>query len=364
MRIKLLSLLAAVPLLGQEKLDPRSTMHINLPEDSPITVVSADWGESSATPRGGAMLLDLHTSLTFRNTSDRRVRGITLLVQAQEVTPGGKASVSVPSLNVGPHDNFPIRVDLRLLRPLQGGSGPLVTIGLDGVLFEDLSFYGPDRLNSRRSMTVWELEARRDRKFYRDVLDRYGPESLKTHMLESLERQAQRGSMDARVAHSGRATAVGSERQIEFAFLDMPSSPLETISGLVRVSGSEMRAPRILIRNRSDKPVRAMEIGWIIRDTRGKQYVAGAIPMEVPLAPRQSTTIVQDASFGFSQPNGQPIAVDKVKAYVSSIEYGDGRIWIPARSAELPTPSPEEQRLAEMYRKRGLNTVMEELRKP
>ena len=66
-------------------------MHITFPEDSPVTVVSADWGESNASARGGAMLLDLHTSLSLRNSGSRRIRGITLLVSAQEVTPGGKA---------------------------------------------------------------------------------------------------------------------------------------------------------------------------------------------------------------------------------------------------------------------------------
>ena len=74
----------------------------------------------------------------------------------------------VPSLNAGPGENFPIRIDLRLLRPLQS-NGPLVEIGLDGILFDDLSFYGPNRLNSRRSMTVWEMEARRDRQFFKQV---------------------------------------------------------------------------------------------------------------------------------------------------------------------------------------------------
>ncbi|MEJ7608437.1 MAG: hypothetical protein WKF37_19745 [Bryobacteraceae bacterium] len=168
MRTRLLISLFAVSLLpAQTRLDSRSTMHITLPEDAPISVLSADWGESNATPRGGAMLLDLHTSLVFKNTSGRRIRGITLLVQAQEVTPGGKASVSVPSLNVGGNETFPVRVDLRLLRPLQPGSGALVEIALDGILFDDLSFYGPNRLNSRRSMTVWELEAVRDRSILR-----------------------------------------------------------------------------------------------------------------------------------------------------------------------------------------------------
>ena len=127
-----------------QKLDPRSTMHITFPEDSPVTVVSADWGESNASARGGAMLLDLHTSLSLRNSGSRRIRGITLLVSAQDVTPGGKASVSVPSLNAGPGDNFPIRIDLRLLRPLQAGNGPLVEIGLDGILFDDLIVLRPE----------------------------------------------------------------------------------------------------------------------------------------------------------------------------------------------------------------------------
>src|SRR6476660_3485173 len=130
-RISLLLLLLGTQIWAQsQKLDPRSTMHITFPEDSPVTVVSADWGESNASARGGAMLLDLHTSLSLRNSGTRRIRGVTLLVSAQDVTPGGKASVSVPSLNAGPGENFPIRIDLRLLRPLQS-NGPLVEIGLD-----------------------------------------------------------------------------------------------------------------------------------------------------------------------------------------------------------------------------------------
>src|SRR5271166_1780215 len=75
---------------------------IDLPKDSPVTLVSADWGESSATPRGGAFLVDVHAALSLRNSSQHRLRGVTLAVVAQEVTPGGKGSVSVPSLDVAP----------------------------------------------------------------------------------------------------------------------------------------------------------------------------------------------------------------------------------------------------------------------
>ena len=31
------------------------------------------------------------------------------------------------------------------MRPAQAAAGPLVEVNLDGVLFQDLSFYGPDR---------------------------------------------------------------------------------------------------------------------------------------------------------------------------------------------------------------------------
>src|SRR5579884_1886037 len=90
---------------------------IELPKDSPVAVLSADYKDSNETARGGAMLLDLHAALSLRNSSQHRIRGITLFVTAQDVTPGGKGSVTLTSLDVGPQETFPVRVDLRLLRP-------------------------------------------------------------------------------------------------------------------------------------------------------------------------------------------------------------------------------------------------------
>jgi hypothetical protein len=354
-------LVASSALLAQSRLDPRSTMHITLPEDSPVTVVSADWGESTATARGGAMLLDLHTSLSLRNSGARRIRGITLLVQAQEVTPGGKASVAVPSLNISPGENFPIRIDLRLLRPLQTGSGALVEITLDGVLFDDLSFYGPNRLNSRRTMTVWELEARRDRNFFRNVLATRGPEALRAEMLASLDRQADRQQMDARVAQSGRSTTTRAERQVELAFLESPGSPVHTEGGMVRVSDNEARYPRVVLRNRSERAVRGIEVGWLVKDMRGKEFVSGGIPLQLDLQPRQKTTLVQDITLRFTQPGGAAIPIQEMSATVTSVEFGDGTMWVPERSTRWPTPSPEEQRLSELYRKRGIDALVAEL---
>jgi len=362
-KLAILSLVASAVWAQSGRIDPQSTMDITFPEDSPVSVVSAHWGDSNASARGGAMLLDLHTSLSLRNSSQRRIRGITLLVKAQDVTPGGKASVSVPSLNVAPGESFPIRIDLRLLRPLQSGNGAMVKVELDGVLFEDLTFFGPNTLNSRRSMIVWELEARRDRQYFKQVLERMGSEQLRKAMLESISHQTDRGGMDARVAHAGRSTNVGGERSVQFAFLEMPNAPVEMAPGKVAVSGDELRSPRITMQNVSDRPIRGMEVGWMVRDMNGKQFVAGSMPLEVTLAPRQSTTVVQENAFKFSQPNGQPISIGSMTGFVNSVEFSDGRLWIPERSGKMISTSPEEQRLSELYKNKGLNAVVEELRK-
>src|SRR4051812_31127758 len=96
---------------------------IDLPKDSPVGLLSADFSNSNATARGGTYVVDVSASLSLRNTSSRRIRGITLAVYAQEVAPGGKASVSVPSLDVAPGDTFSVRIENRLLRPFNPGGG-------------------------------------------------------------------------------------------------------------------------------------------------------------------------------------------------------------------------------------------------
>src|ERR1051325_7139311 len=79
-------------LLAQDAALPRSSIKINLPADSPLTLLGTNVGESRATARGAALVLDLHMELSLRNSSPNRVRGVTLRVVTQEVTLGGKAS--------------------------------------------------------------------------------------------------------------------------------------------------------------------------------------------------------------------------------------------------------------------------------
>jgi hypothetical protein len=366
----LLALLLAGAAAAQVPIDPRTSVKVNFPSDSPLSLVAADWGETRATARGGALVLDLHTSLSLKNAGARRIRSVTLLVLAQEVTPGGKASVAVPSLNIGSGETFPVRVDLRLLRPLSGGAGPLVEVKLDGILFDDLSFFGPNRLNSRRTMTAWELEAQRDRKYFKSVLEARGAEGLRKDVLASLGRQADRPRLDVQMARGGRATAAEPSQQLKLAFLKLGDAPVEAVSGEAQVVGNEMRAPRLNIRNLSQREVEYIEIGWILEDRLGRQFLAGAMPAELKLAAGAETRMRQETSLRFNSRTGPPLAITGIKGYVSQVEFAGGATWIPSRAsleaAQLlgtVAPSAEEQRLTELYRKRGLNALVEELKK-
>ncbi|MGE5486881.1 MAG: hypothetical protein ACM3ZB_03565 [bacterium] len=368
------ALAQGVLLLGGLCWAQQPALKIDFEHDSPVTVVQADWGESRTEARGGAMVLDLHTSLMLRNSGTRTIRGITLLVSTQEFAPGGKGSVAVPSLDAKPGDTFPIRIDLRLLRPLLSGRAPLATVSVDGILFADLSFYGPNTLNSRRALTAWELEARRDRRYLREILETRGRDALRREMVDTLARLSASGTLDVQLVRGGRATAVASaaEREVEFAFLRLPDAPVEPISGVARVAGSEARAPKIRVLNRSKRPVRYFEIGWIIRDQSGHEYMAGSVPASnagLALAPGAQREVAQETAMRFSR-DSRPIAIGAMTGFVSQVEFSDGSIWVPSRAAissanlgSVIAPSPEEQRLAGLYRRKGLEALIEELKR-
>ncbi len=373
MRAALLPVAAWAGLLAQERpLDPQTSVKINLPPDSPVTLLAANLGESRATARGSAMVVDLRMALSLRNAGMKRIAGITLLVTAQEFAPGGRGSVASPSLNVAPGEVFPVRIDLRLLRPAQMAGGPLVEVMLDGVLFQDLSFYGPNRLDSRRSLTAWEMEAQRDRRHFKQVLASHGAEGLQREMLSSLARQAERPRLNVAVSRGGRAvTSAASERVAQFAFLEIPGSPVVPLEGWAHISGNEARAPRIEVRNRSNDPVRYVEIGWVVEDRGGRRFLAGSVPASDPdlyLPPGRTGRVLQDTALRFTRGAGQPVYIERMAGFVNQVEFSDGKIWIPNRQALTETkllqvlaPSPEEQRLTELYRKKGLQALVAEL---
>lgn len=364
---------------GQETtLDPASSFKINFPKDSPVTLVTFDLGGSKATARGGAMTLDLNSGLLLRNSSSKRIRGVTLLVLAQDFTPGGRGSVAVPALDVAPGENFPVRIDLRMLRPLVVGNGPLVQVLLDGVLFDDLSFFGENRLNSRRSLTVWELEARRDRKHFQQLLEAQGPEALQRELVASVRRLQERPRLDVQISRRGRlprpasapATAYEPERTVRFSFLRLPDAPIELTGGAASVAGNEVKAPSIDILNKQSKAIRHLDLGWVVGTKDGAEFLAGTLPADVQLAGNAKTTILDEAALRLSSRTGSRVIIENLVGFAHAVEFADGQLWIPSRAAledprlaRLLPPSPEEQRLVELYRKSGLTALLEDLRK-
>lgn len=336
---------------------------IDLPKDTPVTLVSYDSGESKVTARASAYLVDFHPTLLLRNSSAKRIRSVTLLVEAQETALGGKASVSVPSLDVAPGDTFSVHINQTLLSPAFGS--PSVQVQLDGVLFDDLSFYGLDKLHLQHTMTVWELEARQDRKYFKDLLETAGRQGLQNAMIESLARQAEIQQPNLQMAR-GRATTAEAGQDVQFAFLRIPDSPVELTSGLAKVSVNEAAGPRFAVRNTSKRPVRHLEIGWILKDQEGREFLAASLPADLNLPPGQSGQVIEDASLRL----GGRTAIQSMKGFVASAEFTDGSYWIPNRKqiedsqlGSVVAPSPEEQRLSSIYNRKGLNALIEELKK-
>lgn len=339
--------------------------------NSPVAQTSVNWTGSTAQPRGGALVIDVHAALVLKNIDQRRIRGITLAVGVgageRESSPGSRGSVSLPTLDVAPGDTFPVRVDLNLLRPLQQGTGPLVEVKLDGVLFDDLSFAGPDLLQSRRSLTIWELEARRDRQHFRALLEKGGADALRGELMASAQRSQQRQQGGGvQMVRGGRVTNIDTEHRLQFAFVQVPDAPIEALGGAASVSNNEARKPWFEIRNKSAKAVNYVEMGWIVRDANGREFLAGTVPSESKLLPGQKQQVTQDTLVRF--PNGAPIGA--MSGFVNHVEFGDGKFWIPSREAisqpglrSVIAASPEEQRLVRMYQRRGLNAVVEELKR-
>ncbi|MGC8760694.1 MAG: hypothetical protein ACP5VC_12105 [Bryobacteraceae bacterium] len=336
---------------------------VDLPPGGPVALEQADWGDSSVTPRGGALLVELHANLLLRNVSPRKIRAVSLRVVAQELAPGGRGSVTRPGLDVAPGESFSVRLDLRLMRPLGPPAAAAVEVGLDGVLFDDLTFYGPNRMNVRRTMLAWELEARRDRQMLAALLASQGEEALRARLLEVLARNSAGAMMPVQVVRSpAPATNLDPGRTVELAALGVPESPVELLSGQAVLAGQEARSPRIEIANRGRLPVRFVELGWLVSEG-DRLLPAGSLPAEIHLPPGERSTLRQDGRVRFARP------VQSLLVYPALVEFENGEVWVPPASAwrepqlrsALPV-SGEMLRLAELYRRKGLDAVVQQLR--
>ena len=138
--------------------------------------------------------------------------------------------------------------------------------------------------------------------------------------------------------------------------------------------GNEVRAPQIEIKNTSQKTVRSIDMGWIVRDERGRDFVAGSVPAALNLGPVQTRSMTESGTLRFSHPAGQPMTIEGLTAFVNDVEFSDGKLWIPSRvDIEEATSdpvlrralatSPEQQRLAEIYRRKSINGLAQELKR-
>jgi len=349
-------------------------LDIEFPHDSPVLPVSFSLGPTTFRPRGASMALDLHASLLLRNTGNKPISGLTLRVEAQDLTPSGKGSVTVPSLDILPGEVFPVRIDMELLRPFNvaKAEGAIVQVSLDCALFTDLSYYGPDKLNSRRALVVYELEARRDRRYLAKLLDGGRLAQLREELNFGLQDLVPQ-QLGLELLRDPR-TAVRREQPVSVGAVSFPSSPVQALSGAANIAGNEVRSPRIEVKNTSQKIVRSVEMGWIVRDERGRDFIAGSVPAALQLGPVQTGTMTEAATLRFSQPTGQPMVIGGLMTFVNDVEFADGKLWIPSRTdideatndpvlRRALATSPEQQRLADIYRKKGIPGLSEELRK-
>ena len=263
---------------------------------------------------------------------------------------------------------------MELLRPFTVGKseGAMVQVALDCALFEDLSAYGPDTVKSRRALMVYELQARRDRRYLAALLESGKVAQLREELNFGLQDFSPQ-QLGFELLQNARLSSLR-EQPVNVGSVSFKSSPVLSMGGAAHIAGNEVRAPQIEVKNTSQKNVRSIEMGWIVRDDRGREFVAGYVPSPLELAPIQMGTMKEAGTLRFSRPTGQPMVINGLLAFVGDVEFADGKLWIPTRvdiedatsdpvlRRALAT-SPEQQRLADVYRRKGINGLAEELKK-
>lgn len=375
LRVLAAALAAQVTLAAQVAPATSREVAIEVPPGVPLEVVSSDFGGTEFEPRGGALVIELSGSIRFRHTGPDAVRALALAIDARHRMMGGRAAVAAPSLNAASGEDFDVSLNLRLLRPLPLPAGPVVRVTADAVLLDTLAALGPDRLDTVGKMRTREMEARRDREHFLSRWSDGGRDGLAAAMQDSLRRQAARPRLAIRLARGGPATASRSARsqEVELALVDNANAPILLEDGSAIVTGLVSDAPRIRIRNRTGRGIRRFEIGWLVLDGAGSMYSAGSAPLQgsLRLAAHERREIEAGGRFEM-RPDGphEQLGIGGMGAYLRSAHMDDGSIWIPSRHAleesrllEVAPVSAEEQRLAEIYRSRGPDAVLEEMRR-
>jgi hypothetical protein len=163
-------------------------------------------------------------------------------------------------------------------------------------------------------------------------------------------------------------------RALPLAFVSFPDAPVELLKGAASVYRNEVHTPQLDLQNRTHKTLDSVELGWILHDNDGRDYMAGSLPANVQIGPVQQARVLQGTVLRFSHSSGRPVLVDGVTAFVSNVQFSDGALWIPSRAdisesnldpalKRAIVSSPEQQRLTEIYRRKGMNALAAELKK-
>jgi hypothetical protein len=102
--------------------------------------------------------------------------------------------------------------------------------------------------------------------------------------------------------------------------------------------------------------------------------MAGNLPANVGMGPVETARVAPEGVLRFSEPGGRPLQIEGVSAFVNTVEFGDGHLWIPSRADISAAPlepalkraiasSPEQQRLSDIYRRKGEAGLAAELKK-
>lgn len=344
------------------------SLRLNLPNDTPVLLESFDVGTGAQHQRGfpGAGRFD--AALKLRNIASKTIVGIVFTINYDALGHLPAASVITTGLHVPPAAEFPLHMSLQTAQGTRMAlnSPASLNVSLDCVLFSDLSFYGSDPLHERDNLIVYELQARRERS--------YVGELIKADRLPEVREELNFGlppEPPAWVLTLAAEPKVVRGKTLTLQPL-VEDSPVQMSSGTIQVNGGRFWGPEFEVHVRATPVVpSSVDVALIIADQRGREAVAAILPFTLNGAKGESTVRCSLAGEA-SALDSVPVLIRKCYAFISDIKFVDGSVWIPGR-ADLEKASdgsllsalascPERQRLADVFRRGGIEAVMSDLK--
>ena len=222
-------------------------------------------------------------------------------------------------------------------------------------------------------MTAWEMEAQRDREYFKRVLAQNG----RRRCAQSHARIRRARITAAPVAGATRRPVSSDrarrpEHQAQFAFLQFPDSPVSRWRAGRRWPATKCAPP-----NRGQKAGQAHQVRGIglAGDATKRPAVPGGLgalrrrTLSLPARGATARACCRIPPCDFPA-DGQPVNIQKMTGFVSQVEFADGKVWVPTRQnlenrawPKCWRPRPKKQRPAVLYLRKGIDALIEELKK-